>query len=117
MCVYTSCNVCVVLAGHPEALQSAAYNTLPSHLQACKIVLQLPGSSEGVKGYNELCRAIVILMSCGIGYTRQTEDVYGRVLVSIYTVYGVCIYSTLAYEIARKGYSERRKSYRKERKI
>ena len=51
-------------------------------VQACKIVLQLPGSAPGLKGYNELCRAIVVLMSCGIDYTKQTEDVHGRVVVS-----------------------------------
>ena len=54
---------------------------VPSPPQACKIVLQLPESSEGVKGYTALCRAIVVLMSCGIDYTKQTENLHGRVLV------------------------------------
>ena len=44
-------------------------------------MLQLPESSEGVKGYTALCRAIVVLMSCGIDYTKQTENLHGRVLV------------------------------------
>ena len=62
-------------------------------LQACKIVLQLPGSSEGEKGYNELCLAIVILMSCGMDYARQqAEDLRGRVLVSVCVCVCVCLH-------------------------
>lgn len=68
-------------------------------LQACKIVLHLPESSEGVKGYNELCRAVVVLMSCGIDYARQTEDLQGRVLVSG----GVYMYMYSVCEVGERG--------------
>ena len=50
--------------------------------QACKIVLKLAGSAKGKKGYNELCRAIVVLMSCGVNHSGQIGDPHGRVLVS-----------------------------------
>ena len=51
-------------------------------VQACKIVLKLAGSTEGVKGYNELCQAIVVVMSCGVDYAGEIGDLHGRVLVS-----------------------------------
>ena len=72
-------------------------------LQACKIVLQLSGTAPGLKGYNELCRGMVVLMSCGIDYTRQTEDLQARVVVSLSplgvpecpSLVGVCVFVLL----------------------
>ena len=51
-------------------------------LQACQTVLKLAGSTKDVKGYGELCRAIVVLMSCGVELSGQQEDTDGQVLVS-----------------------------------
>ena len=45
-------------------------------------MLKLAGSTEGVKGYNELCQAIVVVMSCGVDYAGEIGDLHGRVLVS-----------------------------------
>lgn len=66
----------------PSVCLQPLFLSLCLFLQACKIVLQLPGTSEGVKGYNELCRAIVVLMSCNIDYSRLSGDLQGRVVVS-----------------------------------
>ena len=60
-----------------------ASHDLSVYVQACKIVLQLRGTVEGVKGYNELCRAVVVLMSCSIDYAKQIEGLPDRVLVSL----------------------------------
>ena len=45
-------------------------------------MLKLAGSTEGVKGYNVLCRAIVVVMSCGVDFAGEIGDLHGRVLVS-----------------------------------
>ena len=65
----------------PVENTGTTYTTCFISLQACKIILHLPETAQGEKGYNALCRAVVVLLGCGVDYSRQVENLQGRVLV------------------------------------
>lgn len=48
-------------------------------LQACKLMLKIESPHSGEKGYNALCHSLVVLMSCGMEYSRQRDELKERV--------------------------------------
>ena len=67
-----------------SSLRPALSNSLllpspPLPLQACKLILKIEGPHSKEKGYNALCHSLVVLMSCGMEYSRQNDELKERV--------------------------------------
>jgi len=48
--------------------------------EACKLVLRVESLSKEEKGYNVLCHSLVVLMGCGMEYSRQGDKLKERVV-------------------------------------